>query len=227
MHPGPLVRRLFGPYEHGVAEAYRKIFVDLDDLAGLMNTWVPKAHKILEVGCGEGAMTERITRLYPAAAVTAIDITPNVGRLFRGKTSSVKFCQESVENIAAKEPGSFDLVILADVIHHVPAEARRSLLSAIAQAMAPTGSLIFKDWVVSSSPIHWLCLMSDRYLTGDDVVYCTMGGINTLVADIFGPETIHQVDTVRPWRNNVAVHVTRSQHGMHKASDQDLALART
>jgi SAM-dependent methyltransferase len=204
MHPGPLVRRLFGPYEHGVAEAYRKIFVDLDDLAGLMNTWVPKAHKILEVGCGEGAMTERITRL-----------------------SSVKFCHESVENIAAKEPGSFDLVILADVIHHVPAEARRSLLSAIAQAMAPTGSLIFKDWVVSSSPIHWLCLMSDRYLTGDDVVYCTMGGINTLVADIFGPETIHQVDTVRPWRNNVAVHVTRSQHGMHKASDQDLALART
>jgi len=99
--------------------------------------------------------------------------------------------------------------------------------TAIAQAMAPTGSLIFKDWVVSASPIHWLCLMSDRYLTGDDVVYCTMGGINTLVADIFGPETIRQVDTVRPWRNNVAVHVTRSQHGMHKASDQDLAIART
>jgi SAM-dependent methyltransferase len=212
MQPGPLIRRLFGPYEHGVAEAYRSIFVNLDDFAGLMNTWVPGAQKILEVGCGEGAMTERITRLYPAAAVTAIDITPNVGRLFRGQTSSVTFCQESVEEVARREPGSFDLVILADVIHHVPAEFRRSLLSAIAQAMAPGGSLIFKDWVVSSSPIHWLCLMSDRYLTGDDVRYCTMGGINTLVADIFGPDTIRQTDTIRPWRNNVAVHVRRSQH---------------
>jgi SAM-dependent methyltransferase len=212
MQPGPLIRRLFGPYEHGVAEAYRSIFVNLDELAGLMNAWVPGARKILEVGCGEGAMTERIARLYPAAAVTAIDITPNVGRLFRGQTSSVTFCQESVEEVARREPGSFDLVILADVIHHVPAEARRSLLSAIAQAMAPGGSLIFKDWVVSSSPIHWLCLMSDRYLTGDDVRYCTMGGINTLVADIFGPDTIRQTDTIRPWRNNVAVHVRRSQH---------------
>jgi hypothetical protein len=31
MRPGPLIRRLFSPYERDVAEAYRHIFVDLDD----------------------------------------------------------------------------------------------------------------------------------------------------------------------------------------------------
>jgi 2-polyprenyl-3-methyl-5-hydroxy-6-metoxy-1,4-benzoquinol methylase len=210
MRPGPLIRRLFGPYERGVAEAYRRIFIDLNALAELMSAWVPQAHKILEVGCGEGAMTERIARTYPAAAVTAIDITPNVGRLFRGHTSAVTFCQETVEAVACREPASFDLVVLSDVMHHVPADARRSLMGSINQALAPNGSLLFKDWVISASPIHWLCAASDRYLTGDDVAYFTMGSINALVIDVFGPGTIRRTDTVKPWHNNVAVLVQRS-----------------
>lgn len=209
MRPGPLVRRLFGPYEHKVAEAYRHIFVDLDNFARLVRAWVPQARRILEVGCGEGAMTERIIRSYPTAAVTAIDIMPKVGRLFRGDPSNVTFRQEFVEAVAAREPASFDLVILADVIHHVPAGARRSLISAIDQAMAGDGSFIFKDWVVSRTPIHWLCEISDRYLTGDDVAYCNMASIDALVLETFGPGTVRKIDTVRPWRNNVAVLVRK------------------
>lgn len=209
MHPGPVIRRLFGPSEHAVAEAYRHIFVDLDDFARLIRTWVPQARSILEVGCGEGAMTERITRIYPTAAVTAIDITPKVGRLFRGDRAHVTFCQEAVEAVASRRPASFDLVILADVIHHVPADARRSLICAIDQAMAPDGSFIFKDWVITKTPIHWLCGVSERYLTGDEVSYCTMPGMEGLLIDPFGPGTIRQTATVRPWDNNVAVLVQR------------------
>ena len=171
MQPGPVIRRLFGPNEHKVAEAYRHIFVDLDDFARLIRTWVPQAQRILEVGCGEGAMTERITRIYPTAAVTAIDITPKVGRLFRGDRTHVTFCQESVESVANRQPASFDLVILADVIHHVPVDARRSLYARSIRAMTSDGNFIFKDWVITKTPIHWLCGVSDRYLTGDKVSY--------------------------------------------------------
>jgi 2-polyprenyl-3-methyl-5-hydroxy-6-metoxy-1,4-benzoquinol methylase len=192
-----------------VAEAYRRIFVDLDEFAELMCAWVPQAQKILEVGCGEGAMTERIVRTYPTATVTAIDISPNAGRLYRGQTSTVTFSQETVEDVACREPGSFDLVVLADVIHHVPRDARQSLLSAIKQAMAANGCLIFKDWVVSATPIHWLCIMSDRYLTGDNVSYCTMDGINALLTNTFGSGAIRQIDTLRRRRNNVVVLVQR------------------
>ena len=75
--------------------------------------------------------------------------------------------------------------------------------------MAPNGCLIFKDWVVSATPIHWLCVMSDRYLTGDDVSYCTMDGINTLLTNTFGSGAIRQIDTLRRRRNNVVVLVQR------------------
>jgi 2-polyprenyl-3-methyl-5-hydroxy-6-metoxy-1,4-benzoquinol methylase len=209
MPPGPLIRRLFGPYERGVAEAYRRIFINLDAFAELMSAWVPQAHKILEVGCGEGAMTERIVRTYPTAAVAAIDITPNVGRLYRGNTSAVTFRQETVEAAARREPASFDLVVLSDVMHHVPADLRRTLMVSIDQAMVPGASLLFKDWVISTTPIHWLCAASDRYLTGDDVAYFTMDGINALVTGVFGPGTIRRSGTVKPWHNNVAVLVQR------------------
>jgi 2-polyprenyl-3-methyl-5-hydroxy-6-metoxy-1,4-benzoquinol methylase len=209
VHPGPLIRRLFGRYEHGVAEAYRRIFVDLDDLARLMREWVPQAQRILEVGCGEGAMTERLARTYPAASINAVDVTPRVGRLYRGPAAAVSFCRENVEDIARRSPASFDLVVLADVMHHVPPDSRRSLMVAIDQAMAPNGALIFKDWLVSSSPIHWLCGASDRYLTGDDVSYFTREALNALVTGSFGPGSICRTDTVRPWRNNVAVLVRR------------------
>jgi 2-polyprenyl-3-methyl-5-hydroxy-6-metoxy-1,4-benzoquinol methylase len=210
MPPGALIRRLFGPYEHQVAEAYRHIFVNLDDFARLIQRWVPQTQRVLEVGCGEGAMTERITKIYPAATVTAIDITPKVGRMFRGNRVNVTFLQESVESVAERGPASYDLVILADVIHHVPLGARRSLMRGIARAMTSDGNFIFKDWLATKTPINWLCGASDRYLTGDNVSYLTMSIIEELVSDAIGPNRICQTARVRPWDNNVAVLVRQS-----------------
>ena len=40
MHPGPLIARLFGPYERHVAEAYKRLFADLDDFAARLRLWV-------------------------------------------------------------------------------------------------------------------------------------------------------------------------------------------
>jgi len=207
MRPGPLIRRLFGPFEHAVAEAYRGVFVDLDEVAALMRAWVPEARRILEVGCGEGAMTERIVRSYPAATVMAFDISPRVGRLYRGPASRVTFRQETAEGVARREPASFDLVVLADVIHHVPPHARHSLLGAIKQSMAANGSLIFKDLVPSATLLHCICALSDRYLTGDNVAYCTVDDINALLTSSFGSGAIRKFEILRRQPNNVVVLV--------------------
>ena len=207
MRAGPLIRRLFGPYEHAVAEAYRRIFVDLDEFAELMCAWVPQAQKILEVGCGEGAMTERIVRTYPAATVTAFDISPKVGRLYRGPASRVTFRQETAEDVARREPASFDLVVLADVIHHVPPHARHSLLGTIKQSMAPNGSLIFKDLLRSATLLHCIAVFSDRYLTGDDVAFCTVDDIKALLTSSFGSGAIRKLETLPRQPNNVVVLV--------------------
>jgi 2-polyprenyl-6-hydroxyphenyl methylase/3-demethylubiquinone-9 3-methyltransferase len=204
------VRRLFGPWEPQVAGAYRAAFIDLADWLRVIGQWAPDARNILEVGCGEGAVTERLRDLYPRAQITAIDVTPRLGRLFRGERERVRFRQAPVQEIAAGQPGAFDLVILSDVLHHVPLELRDSILAAIGQALAPGGIFAFKDWARDQSPIHWACEASDRVLTGDDVSYLTAADMRALLTTHFGPGALRQERRVRPWGNNLAILVSRA-----------------
>jgi trans-aconitate methyltransferase len=173
----------------------------------VIGQWAPDARNILEVGCGEGAVTERLRDRYPQAQITAIDVTPRLGRLFRGETERVRFIQAPVQEIAASQPHSFDLVILSDVLHHVPLPLRDSLLAAIGQALAPGGVFAFKDWIRDNSPIHWACEASDRVLTGDDVAYLTAAGMRSLLDQHFGADPLRQERRVRPWSNNLAILV--------------------
>jgi len=202
---GPAVRRLFGRHEHRIAELYRAIFVDVDAYGRLIGDWVPQARRILEVGCGEGAVTEQLARVYPDADILAIDITPRVGRLFRGRRDRVTFVETTVQQVAAEQPGAFDLVILSDVLHHVPLPIRRELLAAVRTTIASGGSLIFKDWERTAAPIHWLCHAGDRWLTGDRVRYLRKPEAEAMLADAFGRSAVVAQAWVRPWRNNFAM----------------------
>lgn len=201
---GPAIRALFGSYEPQIAAAYRAIYVDLDALGEQLLRWVPQASSILEIGCGEGAVTQRLAVLYPQARITGIDITPRLGRLYNGERGRIDFRQVSAETVAAEHPGSFDLVLLGDVLHHVPLAARRSLLSAARETLAPDGHFVFKEWLRSRTPIHWACTASDRYLTGDDVSYLSKTEAEDLIEQVFYPGAIRDEVQIRPWNNNIA-----------------------
>lgn len=201
---GPFVRRLFGRYEHRIAALYRSAFIDLDAYAERIGAWVPRARRILEVGCGEGAVTERLAQLYPDAEILGIDIIPTVGRLYRGPTDHVSFREASVQAVAAERPGAFDLVILSDVVHHVPQQLREEILAAVRACVAPGGVFLFKDWTRTTTPIHWVCHAGDRWLTGDRVSYLSKPQAEALLLRAFGRPAEAEA-WIRPWRNNFAL----------------------
>ena len=182
---GPAVRRAFGPFEQRITEAYRSISVDLDDYVDAVRSWMPGAREILEVGFGEGAVPERLASTYPDARITAIDITPRVGRLYRGSNDRVRFLQCTVQEIAAREPGKFDMAMIADVVHHVPVPLRKGLLDAAKATLAPGGALVCKEWERRRTPIHWMCYASDRWLTGDRVSLMSRDEARVLLAQSF------------------------------------------
>ena len=198
---GPAVRRAMGPLEGRISRSYRRIFVDLDALVALVRDWAP-ASRILEVGCGEGELTERLALAYPEAALTGIDITPRAGRLFRGDRRRVDFRQCSVSDFARVHPAEFDLVLIADVLHHVPPPLHDALLADAKMALAPGGRFVLKDWERGRSPIHLLTWFSDRCITGDRVRYGTATDHRALVERIFGVGSIVREARVGPWRNN-------------------------
>jgi 2-polyprenyl-6-hydroxyphenyl methylase/3-demethylubiquinone-9 3-methyltransferase len=201
---GAMVRRSFGPYEWHISEAWRRMFVDLDAFVGQMREWTD-ATNILEIGCGEGAVTERLVRHFPNARITAIDVAPNAGRLFRGDRSRVEFSQAFAEDVVTKRPAAFDLVILADVIHHVPLPLRRALLESARAGLAPGGRMVFKDWARRPTPMHLACALADRYLTGDEVHYHSQQELRTLATGVFGTDSIVAEGWIRPWKHNFAM----------------------
>lgn len=206
---GPFIRSMFGPYERWISEAYRSFYIDIDGFTERVREWAPTAKRILEVGCGDGAVTERLKANYPYAKITAIDITARVGRLYRGPLDGVRFMQCTVQEIAATEAGHYDLVVLCDVLHHVPVEFRQDLLDAIRGTLTPGGVLIFKDWVRNFALIHMLCHASDRWLTGDRVSYMTRDQMHEGITRSFGETAVVDETRVVPWRNNIAMLVRR------------------
>jgi 2-polyprenyl-3-methyl-5-hydroxy-6-metoxy-1,4-benzoquinol methylase len=204
---GPTIRKLFGRYERQISEQYRSIYLDVDAFVATVQRWATSSKRILEVGCGEGAVTERLAAAYPDAKITAIDITPRVGRLYAGPRSKVTFLQSPVQEIAATEPHQFDLVVLSDVMHHVPEALRQDILDAIRDTLAPGGVFVFKDWERKSTLIHWMCFASDRWLTGDHISYMTRDEMRERLARSFGRSALAAEARIAPWRHNLATLV--------------------
>jgi 2-polyprenyl-3-methyl-5-hydroxy-6-metoxy-1,4-benzoquinol methylase len=207
MKLGPVIRRMFGPYDRRISELYRSLFMDFDVLIAQMRLWKSNSERILEVGCGEGTVTQRLRVAYPEADITAIDISPRLGRLYQGSRERIRFIQCGAHEIAAAEKGRFDFVVLCDVLHHVPLSSRLGLLEEIRATLAPGGSLIFKEWQRNCTPIHWLGYASDRWITGDRISYMTRIEIREYLAYTFGEAALVAEARIRPWWNNLVVLV--------------------
>jgi 2-polyprenyl-6-hydroxyphenyl methylase/3-demethylubiquinone-9 3-methyltransferase len=200
---GPIIRRCFGPLERPVTDLYRACFVNLGRFVRLVAEVAPGARDILEVGCGEGAVLERLAQAYPEARLTGIDITPKVGRLFRGDRSRVNFRQETIQQFAAEPPGRFDLVVISDVVHHVPWEMHTEFLREAFRPLRPGGVFVLKDWERRRNLIHPIGYFSDRVLTGDTIRYRTAAEFRELIAAAVGPGRIVREDRIPPWPNNL------------------------
>jgi SAM-dependent methyltransferase len=205
MSLGGRVRRAFGPLEPRVAALYRRAFFDITpfaaDVAGRR-----RPARVLEVGCGEGAVLTELAARWPDAHFVGIDPSPAVGRLFRGDTARVVFRHATADEEAARaEP--YDVVLMCDVLHHVRTAERSAVLAAVRSLVAPDGLFVLKDWERRANLGHALGAFSDRYLTGDrHVEYLTAGEARALLANVFGrPADAEQ--RWPPWPNNYSIAV--------------------
>lgn len=202
MSIGRLVRALLGPAEPAVGRLYRGAFFDLAEFADTLRGWTDAA-EILEVGCGDGLATEHLRRAFPAAAITGIDVQKDIGRLFEGPRERVTFLSEDLEAFVARKRGAFDLVVVCDVLHHVPPPERAALLRRASEALRVGGALVVKDWERRPNLAHLLAWVSDRFITGDRVTFETAEGLRTSLTDALGVAPEREA-TFRPWRNNLA-----------------------
>jgi ubiquinone/menaquinone biosynthesis C-methylase UbiE len=186
-----------------VADAYRDAFVDLDDLARTIGS-LGRFDTAIEVGCGEGALATRLTRTTDAT-ILGIDIAPNPGRGYEGATGRASFRQQRVEDLVA-EGATADLVVLSDVIHHVPPADRPAFLRSCVALVARGGLLAVKEWERRSNAFHALAYGSDRYVSGDRGVSFLSRDELVALLGATAPALVSVCETrIPPRRNNLLV----------------------
>jgi 2-polyprenyl-6-hydroxyphenyl methylase/3-demethylubiquinone-9 3-methyltransferase len=205
MKIGPAVRHHLGRFETPAAELYRSIFINLDALAAAIAEIAPNAARVLEVGCGDGSVADRLIRNYPTATYVGIDIAPTAGSRFTGDASRATFrpCTSTGELIA-EGPQPFDVVVIVDVLHHVTGRDQRArLLRDAASLLDGDGVLLVKDWIRRVEIPYLLAYVADRYVSGDATVeFMTETQLRSLLDEALPGMPSTRLPSVRPHRAN-------------------------
>lgn len=109
----------------------------IDERVGL------KGKKVLDVGCGGGILSESMAA--SGATVTGIDMGEaplSVAKLHLLESGlEVDYQRIPVEQLAAEQPGTYDVVTCMEMLEHVPDPG--SIISACAKLAKPGGTLFF------------------------------------------------------------------------------------
>jgi 2-polyprenyl-3-methyl-5-hydroxy-6-metoxy-1,4-benzoquinol methylase len=209
---GSGVRRFLGPrLERAAADRYRRLFVDLDALAATI-AGLGSFSTVIEVGCGEGALLTRLMdKIDPNASALGIDIAPDPGNGYAGKNKKVQFRQAAVAEVVA-DGQRFDLVVVSDVLHHIPPSDRVDFLESCRDLLAPNGTIVVKEWVRRRNLAHLAAYGSDRYISGDKgVEFYTEGELEAVFTDVFRDDGAPLFTSyLRPHWNNVVLATTRT-----------------
>lgn len=183
MTPGTIARRLLGPRLFpAVGRWYRRCFVDLEAVVRHLPVR-PGAH-LLDVGGGDGALLDLVLAAHPDVRATLLDVSPRVGAALRSAHAGRVALRPAttVRDFVATTREVFDLVVVADVLHHVPAGERPRFLGDLAPLLRGRTALAIKD-IRPGSLRATFGLLSDRYVSGDrGVRFLDEEELETLVA---------------------------------------------
>jgi methionine biosynthesis protein MetW len=117
-----------------------------DSVAARIRSFLTPGSRILDVGCGTGALAESIkSRL----AVEVVGIEPNAERAAIAKNRGLNVFQGVLSDEFLAEYGLFDVIIFADVLEHLADPGEMLLLAK--RGLAPGGAII----VSVPNVAHW------------------------------------------------------------------------
>jgi len=141
---------------------------------------VPDGASVLDVGCGCGLFLGLLAATGKQPRGFGVDVSAEAIPTARIMADRLRETQVPADltfhRIGPDDPrpdGSYDVVSLIDVIHHVPRARQRALFASAASTVRPGGLLLFKDigpkpfWRASMNRLHdllvareWIHLVS-------------------------------------------------------------------
>lgn len=114
--------------------------------------------RLLDVGCGTGALLRCLSAIHPATRLSGVDPVPEMLAVARGRLSpDVDLYQGWAEHLPFPEE-RFDVIVSCNVFHYIrqPVAALREM----GRVLRPGGQLIITDWCDD----FLACRVCDLYL---------------------------------------------------------------
>ncbi|MBN1790947.1 MAG: 1-acyl-sn-glycerol-3-phosphate acyltransferase [Bacteroidales bacterium] len=132
-------------YKGPVLEWYTRIKLSLENNYNLINSFVPREAKIVDIGCGYGYLSYLLSFVSPKRKITGIDYDAD-------KIDMANHCISKNEhvNFFAADAIEFsydfaDVFILSDVLHYMSHEKQEVLLEKCIRNLNPKGVIIVRD----------------------------------------------------------------------------------
>jgi cyclopropane fatty-acyl-phospholipid synthase-like methyltransferase len=105
--------------------------------------------RVLDVGCGAGAIVVALAKAFPRGRAVGLDIEPRLVERAVARIAEAGVQERAEARVAAAESldeeGAFDLVTMIQVLHETKQEARDSILAGVHAALRSGGVLVIVD----------------------------------------------------------------------------------
>jgi len=151
------VRKAFAAGADTYDRARRKLVPCFDDLYRTALELLPFApdarFEVLDLGAGTGLLSAMIAEAFPKARLTLFDLTPEMLTIARQRlkplAKRVRFVTVGFASAASAK--SYDAVVSALAIHHLPDSGKRHLFTDIFRYLTPGGVFIDADQVAGET----------------------------------------------------------------------------
>jgi 2-polyprenyl-3-methyl-5-hydroxy-6-metoxy-1,4-benzoquinol methylase len=119
--------------------------------------------KVLDFGCGVGLLSAFLEQYFPAMQVHGFDISEASLETVPGDLKRKIWFTSHIEELSR----DYDLIVVANVMHHISPERRQAIVQDLANRLASDGSLVIFEHNPTNPVTRWIV---DRCAFDEDAV---------------------------------------------------------
>lgn len=119
-------------------------YIEATTSATIARLSLPPTGRVLDVGCGTGALLQELARKFPQVTLVGIDPVPKMLAVARGRVPPSTELREGWVEELPFEDNDFDVVVSCNMFHYLWQPV--SALMEMSRVLRPGGELLITDW---------------------------------------------------------------------------------